>query len=256
MWPSTERPLEASNRQAVGGAPTPLHALTGLRGLAALTVMLFHARQAIPHDGVRLGLQHGNLAVDIFFVLSGFVLFYTYRSTITTRSELLAYYSKRIARIYPLHLLLLIPFAFITIVPAALDGNVERLGYLTSYLVGSILLIQNWGFWPALAMNVPAWSISTEFFCYIFFPIMAIAATRLKVSTFRIVGLIILLSLALAGYFAMRDYPFARGIPETGLFRSLVGFASGIVAARLLVGASGVDPAGHPQKPLAFGALI
>lgn len=219
-----------------------LKALTGLRGVAAFVIVLFHAKAAIDSNlGDIPWLDHGYLAVDIFFVLSGFVMFWTYRDHITSRSRLVEFYAKRIARIYPLHVLLLVPFAILALGPALLKGNIGEFIYLKSYLLGSLLLIQNWGFWPKLALNIPAWSISTEFFCYLIFPGLALIAARLRVGPVRASLLILALAILLYAYFAVRSLAYAAHIAETGLFRCVMGFACGIICARLFVEQTGCD---------------
>ena len=52
--------------------------LDGLRGVAALMVVVFHLSEVFSYDPVYKHLNHGFLAVDFFFVLSGFVIGYAY----------------------------------------------------------------------------------------------------------------------------------------------------------------------------------
>lgn len=78
--------------------PTEIPALTSLRGLAALTVLIFHV---IPDF-------RGYLAVDLFFLLSGFVLTHVYRQIVLTRQSYFKFLKARLARIYPVHLVILI----------------------------------------------------------------------------------------------------------------------------------------------------
>ncbi len=176
-------------------------------------------------------------------------MFWTYRDHINNRSRLIEFYSKRIARIYPLHVLLLIPFAILALGPALMQGDIGKFLYLKSYLLGSLLLIQNWGFWPKLALNVPAWSISTEFFCYLIFPGLALVAARLRAGSVRTALIILALALLLYAYFAIRGYAYAAEIAETGLFRCVMGFACGVICARLFVEQA------HPNAPAASAAL-
>src|SRR5947199_2767956 len=78
---------------------TEFSALTSLRGVAALTVLIFHV---IPDF-------RGYLAVDLFFLLSGFVLTHVYREIELSRQSYFNFLKSRLARIYPVHLLM---FAF------------------------------------------------------------------------------------------------------------------------------------------------
>lgn len=78
--------------------PPRLLALDGLRGLAALAVMELHATHgAFP--------THGGLAVDLFFLMSGFVLAGAYEPRLQTGMSFRAFMAARLARLYPLYLL-------------------------------------------------------------------------------------------------------------------------------------------------------
>ena len=102
--------------RAAGGPvnqPKGLRALTGLRGIAALWVFLFHAEllTADMTDGsfdfLKMVASAGYLGVDLFFVLSGFVIAYNYADLELHRSvsKFSDFLWKRLARIYPAHLL-------------------------------------------------------------------------------------------------------------------------------------------------------
>lgn len=89
-----------------------LTALTGLRFLAAIHVVLFHRREAFPGlpYAVENLLVSGNIGVNLFFVLSGFVLAYNYMNDdgLPSRRE---FWVARFARIYPVYLLAFLLFA-------------------------------------------------------------------------------------------------------------------------------------------------
>lgn len=82
-------------------APSKKHflALDGLRGVAAFAVMLFHIRGVVP------AFQFFNsayLAVDFFFILSGFVIDYAYTSRLQTRLSIVGFAKIRVIRLFPL----------------------------------------------------------------------------------------------------------------------------------------------------------
>src|SRR5262245_41246111 len=102
-----------------------LHSLDALRGVAALSVVLWHwqhffssgtelaadfAREAQPlYEVFRLFYRYGDMAVDLFFSLSGFIFFWLYAETIAARR--LApreFFVLRFSRLYPLHLVTLL----------------------------------------------------------------------------------------------------------------------------------------------------
>jgi peptidoglycan/LPS O-acetylase OafA/YrhL len=90
-------------------APAYLNALTGLRFLAAFHVVLFHFRELALADGPEALYwiaDKGYVSVGLFFVLSGFILTYTYAdSTHSAPLNRRAFWAARFARIYPVYLL-------------------------------------------------------------------------------------------------------------------------------------------------------
>lgn len=76
--------------------------LDGLRGLAAVTVLVSHTSNELNLFGGMLGGGAGNMGVALFFVLSGFLMGYLYADTEITFKSCYAYGLKRFARVYPL----------------------------------------------------------------------------------------------------------------------------------------------------------
>ena len=160
-----------------------IKSLTGLRGIAACWVVLFHYVTAFHHAeldqklrtdsslGFRLVeafLVHGYLAVDLFFVLSGFVMAFTYGGVFEARLSLRAYLDflgKRLGRVYPLYIALTVTAAVLSYagISALIPPSPEDLAC-------NALLIQAWGI--ADSIDVPAWSISTELAAYLLFPLL------------------------------------------------------------------------------------
>jgi peptidoglycan/LPS O-acetylase OafA/YrhL len=87
----------SSNPQAVGRFTL----LDALRGIAALVVVQFHLHELFG----RLIFPHGYLAVDFFFMLSGFVLRFAYQQRLDTGWSLSRFLRVRLIRLYPLYLL-------------------------------------------------------------------------------------------------------------------------------------------------------
>jgi peptidoglycan/LPS O-acetylase OafA/YrhL len=159
-------------------------ALTSIRFLAALAVVLSHYME--------LGLLHtsraffdfvdgGRPAVSMFFVLSGFILTYTYREPLSKGGPR-AFYAARFARIYPVVLLGLALVAPVTAVLLYTNDSVHLLEWfalknavnvsLAVSLVAQLLLVNAW--FPFAAVNQP-WngpsdSVSCEAFFYAMFP--------------------------------------------------------------------------------------
>ena len=146
--------------------PREIKSLTGLRGVAACYVMLYHySVDSLSGTALRV-MQHGYLAVDLFFVLSGFVMALTYGRAFRQMPTARGYFDflqKRLARVYPLYL-------FVTVAAALLIHAHAMSGVWPSrsVIATNVLLVQAWGF--AASLCGPCWSISTEFAAYLFFP--------------------------------------------------------------------------------------
>ncbi len=154
----------------------PIPALTGLRFLAALHVIIYHeAPDHIRNPPRLIGnfLNTGHIAVGLFFVLSGFILVYNYAPGVDKRaSSTHDFLVARFARIYPVYLLgvfLALP-RFWQVIGAQLPLK-ESLARVGSVTGASLLLIQSW--FPSMAyeLNGPGWSLSAEAFFYVTFPL-------------------------------------------------------------------------------------
>jgi peptidoglycan/LPS O-acetylase OafA/YrhL len=157
-----------------------LPALTSLRFFAALHVFAFHMyamKIANTAGWTRQISSIGYVGVSFFFVLSGFILVYTYGDR---KISLRQFWWARFARIYPAYLFSLLftaPFFFyvaLKVKPAPIPFMIWPQDHLitASLLVPS--LIQSWVPGAALAWNPPAWSLSDEAFFYLLFPFVII----------------------------------------------------------------------------------
>jgi peptidoglycan/LPS O-acetylase OafA/YrhL len=154
-----------------------LDSLTGLRFVAALSVLLLHVTASrVNHlPLVDLGAFAGRLAelgylgVTFFFALSGFVLTW---SASGTRLSARTFYRRRFARVYPLHL--------VTALVAGIGGLVFGLTASPGACVAVLLLVQSWVpdvHWY-FALNGVSWSLSCEAFFYAVTPVVLVVAAR------------------------------------------------------------------------------
>ena len=211
--------------------PRHLDALTGLRGIAAWMVVLYHIRLSLTGlfpAPVIAGLGKGYLAVDLFFMLSGFVLWYNYADRLRQGGmpATLDFFWRRFARIWPLHGLILAIFVLSAL--ALLARGKDIAGYPFDLLPLHVLLVQNWGMTSALAWNHPAWSISTELAAYLVFPLFvsALRWTRLPVAALLAICALLLGSIHLL--FASNGFDnLGRDITGLGLWRCLLEFSTG-----------------------------
>ena len=224
-----------------------IDALTGVRGIAAWWVVLYHIRAgiawALPAPVVAV-FAKGYVAVDLFFVLSGFVLWLTWgqRFAADGRAAIVPFLRKRIARVWPLHAVVLAAtVAFALVIQAS--GRPLPAHYRWEELPLHVLLIQNWGLTRDLAWNDPSWSISTELAAYFGFAMLAVRRPGVQRGTYSATGpglrpgdglLIVLLILFLDRLFAWAGSDsLGFDIPRLGLVRCLVEFACGVIACRL-----------------------
>jgi peptidoglycan/LPS O-acetylase OafA/YrhL len=152
-----------------------VRAFTGIRGIAALYVAVYHfGLYAVFYGGTRNILRHGYIAVDLFFMMSGFVMALTYRDLFADGQSLRnslrnmpGFLGKRIARIYPLYILASVA-ALIVVIWAGLSSGAEQM--TVTKALANILLVQSWGLSDSYVG--PGWSISTEWAAYLVFPLL------------------------------------------------------------------------------------
>lgn len=164
-----------------------LPALTGLRFWLAVWVILHHIcgkgmmlepwANTLPAPLLRF-IHGGYLAVQTFFILSGFVLTRTYANATWDRRSLGRFFTARFARIYPVYfvsLILMSPFIIeMLLAPVWTAG--QRVSLLTNYL----LVLQGWTVSLGVGWNTPAWSLSCEFFFYLWFPVLFVMLRKAR----------------------------------------------------------------------------
>ena len=175
--------------------PQNLKPLTALRFFAAMWVVGFHFW---PGFGLPNVVGKGYLGVDLFFVLSGFILSHVYlRSFGEQRFSYPEFLWARLARVYPVHLVTLVGMG--ALVAAAMLVGIEAgdKAIVWSSLPAQLTLTQAWGLSPLGGWNHPAWSISAEWFAYLTFPAFAWVAWRLRGRPLLALGLALALVAAL-----------------------------------------------------------
>jgi len=217
--------------------PQSIPALTSIRGIAAWWVVLYHFRERLltgcPEWLLPL-FAHGYLAVDLFFILSGFVLALNYVESLPANfAGATGFYRLRFARIYPLHFVVLMLFLLNPLAIALFSTSGDTSAYRWDYFVLSLFLVQNWGFTTELAWNVPAWSISTEAFAYLFFPLAAVLMRRSIVTAGA--ALLVMAALLVVLAFAAQAAGGSLGADITGfgLTRCSLEFLVGMMIWRL-----------------------
>jgi peptidoglycan/LPS O-acetylase OafA/YrhL len=148
--------------------------LTGIRAVAALFVVFLHYRNDLetflPSTKILDPLfSAGDLGVDLFFMLSGFILMLNYEQKF--RRFALPEYRKflwtRLARIYPVHVFTLFFLTALVLFARHLHQPLHHPEWYTlPAWLQNVFLLQAWtGIAQTLSWNFPAWSISAEWFC-------------------------------------------------------------------------------------------
>lgn len=173
-------------------------ALTGLRFLAALSILYAHDIGYFvsdPHSIILKTEAVSNLGMALFFTLSGFVIHYNYRATVSSGwGGRWTFFVARFARLYPLYLACLIAD------PLLEHGTLAPLA--TPMLPYFLTLTQSWlgihagGNLLAYLLLMGAWSISVEVFLYIAYvpaaPLIARARNTLRILVRWILGFTLL----------------------------------------------------------------
>ena len=179
------------------GYPADLRALTSLRAFLALGVVLFHYQlQWDPALGFSPIIERSRLAVDAFFMLSGFILAHVYgpafaSGTFSYRRFLVA----RLARLYPLHLAVLGSVLIMVLGASVFGISFDPSTYTMEGFFKTLFLVQAW-FPNQVGFNWsgPSWSLSAEWFAYLLFPAYALLAVRMTQRPW------LLLALGVVGY--------------------------------------------------------
>lgn len=173
--------------------------LTALRGFAALGVLVFHCDlflKPIVDQTVTMIIGNGWLLVDFFFILSGFILSHAYKETFkgkVTRTEYVWFISRRFARIFPLHCIVLLLTCIIVL--AMIDSAAGLSHFMQQMLdLGTfpavLLLLNSLNLHATPPLNTSTWSLSAEWCTYLLFPFLV--HLTWKFVNFRIVKSVLL----------------------------------------------------------------
>jgi len=212
------------------------HSLDGLRGACAVSVVLFHAADLFHYGPL---MPHGYLAVDMFFILSGFVIAFRYEAALSSGLHLRAFLEARARRLLPVYWLgaafNILVFLWMVTSGYYPDGYTNLMIWVGVPLLTLLLLpvfgVPGGGFSPAM-LNI-TWSLFVEWL------VNTAYAARLFSCRTRILALAMAvgwLGMAVMGYLTGRGW--CVGISRTdvftfGLLRAVPSFLAGVVIFRL-----------------------
>jgi peptidoglycan/LPS O-acetylase OafA/YrhL len=154
----------------------------------------FPTRDLRPTEALTPWIRPGFLGVEVFFILSGFIISYQWadRFSMFNMATFKAFVWKRFARIYPMHFVTLLGLGVIVLVAMSVGIHLSgRSNYTLGSFAGNLVNLQALPGIPSF--NNPSWSISVEFAAYLFFPIIALGLARIGSarSGFGIAGVVV-----------------------------------------------------------------
>jgi peptidoglycan/LPS O-acetylase OafA/YrhL len=213
--------------------------LTPLRGIAAIWVVVFHFSEIVvkfvPLDR-SLVLTKGYLMVDLFFIMSGFIMCHVYQQSFQTgvnTQNFRKFFMARFARIYPLHFFTLLMVIIICFIVNGW-GPVWDPKAIPTHL----LLLQSFGIHKIFTWNVPSWSLSAEWWAYMIFPFLVVFLYRKKGLATGLLMLFVVLAYLGIMFWIPRVNFFEPNLPhrqnldvtyDFGYLRGLAGFISGML---------------------------
>jgi peptidoglycan/LPS O-acetylase OafA/YrhL len=230
--------------------------LTCCRALFAAWVFAYHLNLQAHYDqflGPASGLiSHGPLGVDGFFILSGMILAYAHPGLTTTLNQARAFCLKRLVRIYPVHLAMILALALMLGTAFVLQvhpRDPDR--FSMRELLSHLTLLHAWGASDRWAWNYPSWSISAEWAGYLMFPLLWPLLRRQNGKTLTLVLLLTILG-AVGARVLARIYGLSLTY-DGGLYRFFPDFIAGICILPLL-GCLRWRVSGHLSA--AFGGVV
>ena len=217
-----------------------ISSLTPLRGIAALGVAVFHFQvyflRFVTTDQ-SMFIDKGYLMVDLFFIMSGFLIMHVYKEAFAEKISLKAFKKfmlARFARVYPLHLftlLILIGLFYLGLLRA---GSV----YNPHAIASHIFLLHSFPVNKELTWNIPSWSISAEWWAYTLFPFLCLLLYKNKRLGIGLIFLsIVIIYIAVLYYVPRQGIDGATANPvhnldvtfDYGFLRSISGFMTGVL---------------------------
>jgi peptidoglycan/LPS O-acetylase OafA/YrhL len=215
-------------------------ALDGLRGVAAMLVVLYHIElcgAAWPnHITSNNFVRHGYLAVDLFFILSGLVISSSYLGRIRDVRDAKSFLILRFFRLYPVHVAVLGILVLLELAKLGAQDSLTTASPQLPFtgdrslgnLVASLFLANGLPFFDVRAWNGPSWSISCEYAAYMAFCVVVLSGVSRSGPLCLIGGLV-----ACFSYVALAFGHF-NWVLTGGIVRCFAGFTLGFLLFRFV----------------------
>lgn len=198
-------------------------AYDALRFIAASGIVFHHTNSFLYPAAQRMEMKEPSfglaLLVDLFFLISGYVIAFVYGAKIESLRDYITFLQKRVARLWPLHIVTLIVFSAFYFAAVAAGVKVGTMPDLsasclarTAFMLHAIIPCQG------VSVNPVSWSISAEMAMYAIFPLLYVALARNKWTA--VAGIVIAaaslatLSWSLSAHEWTQSIPFLRALPS------------------------------------------
>jgi len=206
------------------------------RFLAAMLVMAYHFLYSAPY-GAEAGTEflHRLLPLlDMFFMISGCLITGRYVGSVTSLSSYGSFLRRRVARLYPLHLLLTLFFAVVALYAMASGAEHYHWREDLEALPFHLLVLHGLGTTDGLALNYVSWSISAEFFSYALFPVIVLALRWKGIGGLSAVLAGWIAALELASWYGAFPSGHWTTADSMGAYRAFADFMIGALLAEMV----------------------
>jgi peptidoglycan/LPS O-acetylase OafA/YrhL len=226
--------ITAENKTSLLASKQHFEILDGLRGVAAIVVVIYHFMEIAITDYNKNFLSHGFLAVDFFFCLSGFVIAYAY-DTRAANIGVWQFFKLRLIRLHPLvvigSVLGLLTFLFdpfSDFYPVYGFGKTALLFLASAFLVPYPVMPERYT--NLFCLNAPAWSLFWEYIANIFYILVLYKINK------KVLGVLVLLGAVGICYVAVKATNVGGGWGGQNFWdggvRVLYSFSAGMLVYR------------------------
>jgi peptidoglycan/LPS O-acetylase OafA/YrhL len=215
-----------------------IRSLTGVRGVAAVIIVVYHYGKfrLDPNSSVTVwSVPHGYLPVDMFFMLSGFVIGYVYKDAFVTEpwQNYKTFLIKRVARLYPAYLVIAAFYALK--IAAGLTGEETFARFNGFDVIGNLLMLVGWGLhiYPLIGVS---WASSAELGSYIAAPVLMKYTLQKGIGYWAacvVLSLLGIYLISISGKGSSGPLDVVRDDSFLPLLRAMVGFTLGLAIFRV-----------------------
>lgn len=208
--------------------------LDALRIVGAVMIVVFHFNRFINLDGrwqlADDTIKSFSLIVDLFFLISGYVMAAIYTGRLSTFAKYRDFLQKRVARLGPLHWATLLVFVVIAALGwAGVINERDASRYDVACIPQNILFIHAWGTCKAQTWNFASWAISAEMGLYLALPLLFWITARGRWAT----AAVAFGSLAWLLWISRDGETFSQWTFNFGVARAVPGFMLGMLAFQM-----------------------